>query len=33
MDRYFMTVPDKWTGFAMSNTVPNFEGVDVEHPK
>eukprot|EP00903_Cladosiphon_okamuranus_P005970 g5894.t1 len=30
MDRYFMTVPDKWTGFAMSNTVP-IEGVDLEH--
>lgn len=30
MDRYFMTVPDKWTGFAMSNSVPNFEGVDLD---
>lgn len=32
MDRYFMTVPDKWTGFAMSNSVPNFDGVDLDHP-
>lgn len=32
MDRYFMTVPDKWTGFAMSNSVPNFDGVDLDQP-
>lgn len=26
MDRYFMTVPDKWTNFAIGSLIPRLEG-------